>query len=595
MAMHHAILTQHLVQTMGQPQQLQQHHNHHQLATGGVSPRQRTLIRRYHGAMHREQTGHLKSSSEMMRPEGVESATDGSANYLHHSKGNQRGRSSPGPSHRGYHEMHLNPVADGSIAGKSHHDNGSRNGDDKANLDEGPQADGKRVKRQHKFYSKVGNVPGNMSVLGSPCYGAGQCYSPSDARAVAYQQGLHVHKRRFQADSRPFAFHSQRGRKMGGGGVGPMLDAGLSSVLKYPLPVSHVPNAPDRFLSRAHLVNVKGPPTNLCSGGEWDKLSEGIWDKFFSNQQSEETFIKKMLLWKCLYVLIKNTFPRYGLYLVGSTMSGFGSDSSDVDMCLLVRYTEMDQRNEAVGHLEQILHYLKQCDFIDSVELIQAKVPILKFRDSRYGLEVDLNCNNSVGIRNTHLLYCYSQLDWRVRPLVLVVKLWAHKHNINDAKNMTISSYSLTLMVINFLQCGVSPPVLPCLHSMYLGKFSPHLDLHRINLMEEMAPYNSENTMALGELFLGFLRYYSLDFDFTQEAVSVRLAARISIEDCRRVRSYKNDPHQWKFLCIEEPFDLTNTARSVYDKDVFERVKHVFRSSYLKLKDHKTIDCLFED
>jgi poly(A) RNA polymerase GLD2 len=44
-------------------------------------------------------------------------------------------------------------------------------------------------------------------------------------------------------------------------------------------------------------------------------------------------------------------------------------------------------------------------------------------------------------------------VDWRVRPLVLIVKLWAHEHGINNAKDMTISSYSLVLMVIHFLQC----------------------------------------------------------------------------------------------------------------------------------------------
>lgn len=45
----------------------------------------------------------------------------------------------------------------------------------------------------------------------------------------------------------------------------------------------------------------------------------------------------------------------------------------------------------------------------DTFNLIQAKVPILRFKDSLHLLEVDLNFNNSVGIRNTHLLYCYSQ------------------------------------------------------------------------------------------------------------------------------------------------------------------------------------------
>lgn len=91
-----------------------------------------------------------------------------------------------------------------------------------------------------------------------------------------------------------------------------------------------------------------------------------------------------------------------------------------------------------------------------SPEVIHAKVPILKFKGAEYGFEVDLNCNNAVGIRNTHLLHCYTQLDWRVRPLVIIVKLWAQANCINNAKNMTISSYSLALMVIHFLQCKLA-------------------------------------------------------------------------------------------------------------------------------------------
>lgn len=47
----------------------------------------------------------------------------------------------------------------------------------------------------------------------------------------------------------------------------------------------------------------------------------------------------------------------------------------------------------------------------------------------------------------------------RVRPLVLAVKLWAKHHRINEAKNQTLSSYTLTLMVIHYLQSGTSPQV----------------------------------------------------------------------------------------------------------------------------------------
>ncbi|XP_043486716.1 poly(A) RNA polymerase gld-2 homolog A-like isoform X1 [Polistes fuscatus] len=354
--------------------------------------------------------------------------------------------------------------------------------------------------------------------------------------------------------------------------------------------------APDRFLARSHLVEVNYTPADLITGSTWDKLSQDIWKKFITNQQTEVVYRNKMNLWKYLYVLIKGTFPKYGLFLVGSTMNGFGSDNSDVDMCLLVRHTEMDQRNEAVGHLDQILRCLKRSDIITQLELIQAKVPILKFHDAMQNLDVDLNCNNAVGIRNTHLLYCYSQIDWRVRPLVLIVKLWAQSQNINDAKNMTISSYSLVLMVIHFLQCGVNPPVLPCLHSLYVGKFGPHTDIHSIDINEKLNIPHSwfcpTNRQPLGELLVEFFRYY-VTFDFSQYAISVRLARKVLIENCRRARSLKNDPHQWKCLCIEEPFDLTNTARSVYDPDVFARIKLIFDCTYQKLKEGYNLASIF--
>lgn len=105
-------------------------------------------------------------------------------------------------------------------------------------------------------------------------------------------------------------------------------------------------------------------------------------------------------------------------------------------------------------------------------------------------------------------------MDWRLRPLVIVVKLWAQFHYINNAKDMTISSYSLVLMVIHYLQYGVKPCVLPCLHEMYPEKFQNTYhqrtsDITSIDMCETLPPFTSKNEQTLGELFLGFLQYYS--------------------------------------------------------------------------------------
>lgn len=45
--------------------------------------------------------------------------------------------------------------------------------------------------------------------------------------------------------------------------------------------------------------------------------------------------------------------------MVGSTISGFGSDSSDVDMCLVARpITDFDPRHEALMHLTHLQDHL---------------------------------------------------------------------------------------------------------------------------------------------------------------------------------------------------------------------------------------------
>lgn len=118
-------------------------------------------------------------------------------------------------------------------------------------------------------------------------------------------------------------------------------------------------------------------------------------------------------------------------------------------------------------------------------------------------------------------------------------------------------------------------------------------DIHNIDMHEQLHAFHSDNHQTLGELLMGFLHYYSM-FEYNTYAISVRLGSRIPIDECRLARSHKNDPHQWKLLCIEEPFDLSNTARSVYDVDVFEKVKNVFVISYNKLNETRELDSIFK-
>ncbi|XP_046677934.1 poly(A) RNA polymerase gld-2 homolog A-like isoform X2 [Homalodisca vitripennis] len=399
-------------------------------------------------------------------------------------------------------------------------------------------------------------------------------YQPQ--RSHSPHQGYQPHKRRHQMAKFGSPPHARRNKHPT---VGPV----------------NYQQVPDRYLARSKLVEVRETPEQLITGSKWDQLSSAIWTKFINNQQTTNDYVNKMTLFKHLYSHIKVCL-RYSVFVVGSTFNGFGTSSSDLDLCLVIRNQQLlDLRADAIHHLINTLQLFSRINYtgteFQKLELIEAKVPLLKFHHS-LGVDVDVNCNNSVGIRNTHLLHCYSMADWRVKPLVLVVKLWAQYHEINDAKNMTISSYSLALMVIHFLQYGTQPAVLPCLQLDFPQKFRHDQEIHDINMLETLELRASSNTQTLGELLLQFFHYYN-NFNYGEDAISVRLGSTLPIERCRRFPSPKNEPRAWTYLCIEEPFDHTNTARSVYDQEKFEHIRKVFAVSYQRLHDTLSLDSIF--
>ena len=68
-------------------------------------------------------------------------------------------------------------------------------------------------------------------------------------------------------------------------------------------------------------------------------------------------------------------------------------------------------------------------------------------------MQVDITVYCIVALRNSHLLLAYSQMDRRVRQLVIAVKQWAKQNEVNTNPLVKLTSYSLTLMVIQYLQC----------------------------------------------------------------------------------------------------------------------------------------------
>lgn len=114
--------------------------------------------------------------------------------------------------------------------------------------------------------------------------------------------------------------------------------------------------------------------------------------------------------------------------------------------------------------------------------------------------------------------------------------------------------------------------------------FQPDSDITTLTLFQEIPEFKSKNKETIGQLFLGCLYYYSHRFQYNSEAISIRTGETIPKYVAREHRAPKNTPSQWKYICVEEPFERTNTARSVYDEQAFLHILNVFCSSYHRLK-----------
>lgn len=155
---------------------------------------------------------------------------------------------------------------------------------------------------------------------------------------------------------------------------GPNCGCGNAASASWPASWYEMILPPDRYLDHARNVELTIQPEQLLCHSKYDNLSLDIWKRFRGAQQTHAKFKLKMRLWRHLFIWINVSqrrnvrkemeiarrgkkfsicsffqqpmFSHYRICLVGSTITGFGTDSSDIDMCLLPeRQTHQQQQH----------------------------------------------------------------------------------------------------------------------------------------------------------------------------------------------------------------------------------------------------------
>lgn len=190
--------------------------------------------------------------------------------------------------------------------------------------------------------------------------------------------------------------------------------------------------------------------------------------------------------------------------------------------------------------------------------LDKASVPIIKLTDRESQVKVDISFNMQSGVEAAKLIKSFKRKYPVLEKLVLVLKQFLLQRDLNEVFTGGISSYSLILMCISFLQ----------LHPRQTECFMDNPNL--------------------GVLLMEFLELYGRKFNYMKTGISVKQERYLPKEELQKDMV---DGHRPSLLCIEDPLTPGNDiGRSSYGalqvKKAFMYAYTVLTPAVLEVLDH---------
>ncbi|CAD5206030.1 unnamed protein product [Bursaphelenchus okinawaensis] len=216
-------------------------------------------------------------------------------------------------------------------------------------------------------------------------------------------------------------------------------------------------------------------------------------------------------------------FRGWSLTPYGGSHNGFGEQGSDMDISL--HKIKQFKKETTVTEVAKIFN-AKKNRMISKMRkhptvLEKARVPLVKMVFDRNGteMEVDLSIGNELGAKNTKYLKLYSLFDPRVVQLNTIIKHWAKHHGLHGGKDRCFNTYSIVILVINYLQKGVRPAMLPHIAPDVAETLSTEQEMEKYVKNLKFDP--KKQKMTLAELVVGFMTFYAV-FDSYEWQVDIR-------------------------------------------------------------------------
>lgn len=269
----------------------------------------------------------------------------------------------------------------------------------------------------------------------------------------------------------------------------------------------------------------------------------------------------------------------------GSVINGFWTKNSDVDICIQVPV--LLNRKDQIKFLKKICIILNAYKGGIIEQRFSAKVPIIHFSFTNekncFALSCDISINNILAIVNSKLIQQYVHVDKRLQLMGIALKYWSKNRNINDRSKGFLSSFSLILMIIHFLQNVADPKILPSLQDIsfernekpyyVLGVDCKYCKDEKIIKEKLYQVNNCRNADTdIGTLVIQFFKFYG--YQYKSGVIAIRDITNYyqNFQSLKDFESY--------FLFVDNPFEVGKNVANILPqnyKTIINEMKRAYR------------------
>lgn len=244
------------------------------------------------------------------------------------------------------------------------------------------------------------------------------------------------------------------------------------------------------------------------------------FERYMSPTQSEAS--TRQALVETVTSIIQALWPESRVEVFGSYATNLYLPTSDIDICVMNSPQGGGNAPAFHEHLELAQAIRNVKGMAKRVNIIKAKVPLVKIVASDSNVQCDISFNRANGPGNVPVIKKYIAMYPALRPLLMVLKCFLQQRSLNEVFSGGLGSYSVLLLVVSHLQ---------------------------------MSGYNFPRASPnLGTALLNFFRLYGRTFNFCLTGIRVKDEGSY-IDKFAQYQTTAGDAPRFS---IEDPNDATN-------------------------------------